>query len=57
MEHGLVESDDSSFPFQHIRDLERGSNPTDWDNLIPFPQSLRDKLPVLYSQCCVNGLP
>ncbi|RKH50020.1 hypothetical protein D7V93_31085 [Corallococcus llansteffanensis] len=46
-------------PYQghHIRDLKHGGNPTDWDNIIPFPKDIHDTLNGLYNQCYANEPP
>jgi hypothetical protein len=41
----------------HIRDLSHGGNPTDWENIIPFPRDLHQDLPALYNQCYANKPP
>lgn len=46
-------------PYQghHIRDLSHGGNPTDWDNIIPFPKDIHQTLNGLYAQCYANQPP
>ncbi|WP_242588279.1 hypothetical protein [Corallococcus macrosporus] len=41
----------------HIRDLWHGGNPTDWDNIIPFPKDIHQTLFKLYNQCYANSPP
>ncbi|WP_233591467.1 hypothetical protein [Corallococcus sp. AB011P] len=46
-------------PYQghHLRDLSHGGNPTDWDNIIPFPKDIHQTLNGLYAQCYANQPP
>ncbi|GHG87059.1 hypothetical protein GCM10012319_44540 [Comamonas sp. KCTC 72670] len=41
----------------HVRDLWHGGNPTDWDNIIPFPKDLHTDLFELYNECYANDPP
>jgi hypothetical protein len=51
--------DPDGVPYQghHVHDLWHGGNPTDWDNIIPFPRDLHKQLPALYNQCYANSPP
>jgi hypothetical protein len=46
-----------AYPGHHVRDLKHGGNPTDWDNIIPFPKDIHDTLNKLYNQCYAGTPP
>ncbi|MFP2956632.1 hypothetical protein ACLEPN_02060 [Myxococcus sp. 1LA] len=46
-----------AYPGHHIRDLKHGGNPTDWENVLPFPKDIHDTLNGLYNQCYANTPP
>ncbi|WP_254330082.1 hypothetical protein [Corallococcus exiguus] len=52
-----TEADGKPYQGHHIRDLQHGGNPTDWDNLLPFPQDLHEDLLGPYNQCYANQPP
>lgn len=56
---GTWPTDTTGTPYEghHVRDLWHGGNPTDWDNIIPFPQDLHQQLPAAYKQCYANNPP
>lgn len=56
---GAWPTEPNGTPFQghHVHDLWHGGNPTDWDNIIPFPRDLHQDLPALYNQCYANNPP
>ncbi|WP_240356088.1 hypothetical protein [Myxococcus eversor] len=41
----------------HVRDLWHGGNPTDWENILPFPKAIHQELFGLYNQCYANNPP
>ncbi|MCY1046628.1 hypothetical protein OV208_35315 [Corallococcus sp. bb12-1] len=51
------EADGSPYQGHHLRDLKHGGNPTDWDNIIPYPKELHETLGGLYNQCYANEPP
>ncbi len=52
-----TEATGTPYEGHHVRDLWHGGNPTDWDNIIPFPQDLHQQLPGAYKQCYANNPP
>lgn len=56
---GAWPTESSGRPYEghHIRDLWHGGNPTDWENLIPFPKDIHQTLFGLYNQCYANEPP
>lgn len=51
MEHG------KPYPGHHVHDLGHGGNPTDWDNIFPYPRDLHETLPKIYTQCYAGTGP
>ncbi|MGE6759015.1 hypothetical protein ACQKGO_13430 [Corallococcus interemptor] len=47
----------NNYPAHHIRDLKHGGNPTDWDNIIPYPADLHSGLNQVYNQCYAGQPP
>ncbi|WP_233583539.1 hypothetical protein [Corallococcus sp. CA053C] len=56
---GTWPTEANGMPYQghHIRDLAHGGNPTDWENILPFPQDLHEELLTPYNQCYANEPP
>ncbi len=52
-----MDPDGAPYQGHHVHDLWHGGNPTDWDNIIPFPRDLHKKLPALYNQCYASSPP
>ncbi|WP_253895012.1 MULTISPECIES: hypothetical protein [Corallococcus] len=52
-----AEANGKPFEGHHIRDLWHGGNPTDWDNILPFPKDIHQDLFGLYNQCYANEPP
>ncbi|MCP3102683.1 hypothetical protein LZ198_27790 [Myxococcus sp. K15C18031901] len=46
-----------AYPGHHVRDLKHGGNPTDWENILPFPKDIHETLNGLYNQCYANNPP
>jgi hypothetical protein len=56
---GQSPTDPDGAPHQghHVHDRWHGGNPTDWDNIIPYPKDLHQDLFGLYNQCYAGNPP
>ncbi len=56
---GQWPTDPDGTPYQghHVHDLWHGGNPTDWNNIIPYPKDLHQDLFGLYNQCYAGNSP